>query len=492
MLRLSTKRIGLVGRTINGRACSTFSQSDRDVQLEFDMISSKAMTALQLIEGTERKKFLKLQNDKIIRADNNLMAIWMYVQLQNPLLERYRVDVPEIIKGATYAFDCAYRAISSKDLSDYAVGERDSSVSNDLLKDTMNTTLYTAFLNASKDLRAQGIDSNLTDLRINSVTLTNIHTEIVPGDVEEGTEYMSDREREVFIEMKSTMPWLKNFTESNSSSSSTDPSSSTSSSSSSIDTKKSTETEKTTTKVVSSEKEAQSVSSAAAASPSTTAVAAPTAAPTVAAVSPPAAAVSAPSVPASGEESQVYRAQPATRAALRSARANSSTRSNTVAPSSSAPACPTVPITPTETATTSTTATALVKDRHTEPSPESPAPAHTEEESTAAAEPVQPTEKELSAYPPGSVLASVEVRFDIQEEFETKLHSSKKKQTSATTDTTTEEKEDDAALVDMLSTVKNARKTSVHWTFRGCISGQVPLSWTVVAFNGMGSRNSKY
>ena len=452
------------------------------------MISNKAMTALQLIEGTERKKFLKLQNDKIIRADNNLMAVWMYVQLQNPLLERYRVDVPEIIKGATYAFDCAYRAISSKDLSDYAVGERDSSVSNDLLKDTMNTTLYTAFLNASKDLRAQGIDSNLTDLRINSVTLTNIHTEIVPGDVEEGTEYMSDREREGCIERKRKMKWLKNFTESTSSSSS-------------IDTKKSTETEKTTTKVVRSEKEAQSVSSAAAASPSTTtttttttAVASPTAAPTVPTVSPPAAVASAPSAHVSGEESQVYRAQPATRAALRSARANSSTRSNTVAPAS-----PTVPITPTETAATSTTATTAVKDRHTESSSESPAPAHTEEESTAAAEPAQPTEKELSAYPPGSVLASVEVRFDIQEEFETKLHSSKKKQTSATTDTTTtttttttEEKEDDAALVDMLSTVKNARKTSVHWTFRGCISGQVPLSWTVVAFNGMGSRNSKY
>lgn len=64
----------------------------------------------------------------------------------------------------------------------------------------------------------------------------------------------------------------------------------------------------------------------------------------------------------------------------------------------------------------------------------------------------------LSAYPPGSVLACVEVRFDTQEELET----------------------------------GRTRRNSVCLTFRGCISGQVPLSWRITGFNRGGYSSSEF
>ena len=356
MLRLSTIHIGLAGRTFIGRASSTYTQSDRELQLNFNMIGSKFKKALQLLEKPERMKFIKLQEDKIIRNDNILMAVWMYVQLQNPLLERYSVDVPEIITGATYAFDCAYRAIYSKDINDYAVGERVSSVSNNLLKDTMSTLLYISCLCANKKMREKGVVYNITDLHINTTTLTNIYTEIVPDNVAAGVECIIEKDGDVY---KLT--------------------------------------------------------------PSQTSV---------------------PAASATVEGAPICSTKPATRAASR-ASCNHKRRRNQFTTTHPAPA---------ETATASVTSNAAAPTSTV---------AHTNTQQPAQGQSHQTPvyiPSPLSAYPPGSVLACVEVRFDIQEELET----------------------------------RRTRRNSVRLTFRGCISGQVPLSWRIIGFNGGGYSNSEF
>jgi hypothetical protein len=109
-------------------------------------------------------------------------------------------------------------------------------------------------------------------------------------------------------------------------------------------------------------------------------------------------------------------------------------------------------------------------------------------------------EKFLSAYPPGSVVASVTVQYDIREEYETSLRPQPADMAAAEGTGRTAENVASAGLEDGTvtedagpqTTVRTARKNRVTWTYRGCISGQVPLQWRLVAFNGMTDPTSKY
>jgi len=71
--------------------------------------------------------------------------------------------------------------------------------------------------------------------------------------------------------------------------------------------------------------------------------------------------------------------------------------------------------------------------------------------------------KKSTAYPPGSVVATVDVLFQSDEEF------------VSTDDSTGGPTE----------VVSKRDKTST-WTFQGCISGQTELHWKIVAFDGLG------
>jgi len=63
-------------------------------------------------------------------------------------------------------------------------------------------------------------------------------------------------------------------------------------------------------------------------------------------------------------------------------------------------------------------------------------------------------------YPPGSVVAQVDVVIEAEEVYETKVEDG--------------------------STMPTMRKTVMMWTFKGCISGQEELDWQIVAFDGYG------
>lgn len=123
----------------------------------------------------------------------------------------------------------------------------------------------------------------------------------------------------------------------------------------------------------------------------------------------------------------------------------------------------------------------------------------------------RPRETALSAYPVGAVVASVEVRCGQRDKYlvvrssPPTSSSSTASNTSAFSTATTgvdvgagKHTDDDNA-----GAVEAARRKGSHseevesikevtYTFRGCISGQVPLRWMMVAMNGLGGRNSKY
>lgn len=63
----------------------------------------------------------------------------------------------------------------------------------------MNTTLLDAFQGAVKKLHIKGVKSVLTDLEIVKMTIRSVKTCIVPGDVPEGTEFMTEEERREYL-----------------------------------------------------------------------------------------------------------------------------------------------------------------------------------------------------------------------------------------------------------------------------------------------------
>jgi hypothetical protein len=483
------------------------SVSDRQIHNEFDSIQNKFKVLLGLFNASDRNKFYELQRQEIIPMKPTLLAMLLYVELQNPLLSKYRVDMSEFRKGALYAFDKAYRAISSKELADYIAGETTSCSSHELLKDTMNSTLFNAFTDACKDLRSKRVSSVLTDLTIKNMTLSAVSTRIVPGDVPEGTEFMTDLERAVYKEMeeKASKFWGALAAEEDAAAKlKGGEGAGKQQEKSGAEAGKSTALSefrkgwKAGEAVGKALLEGKAVPPTAEAAPvvKEPVVPTPTApAPVVTPAAPTAARVDAvPSAaPAFVMES---RPQPATRSALkaRSASAAAAASSPTPVPAPAAAAAPvSAPVSPmaapssssssahSQSPSTASTAAAQPTNTAAGATESVQAPQEQEADPTVESEAEKEVEREreveLSAYPPGSVVASVVMQFDVHEEYETTMLATEKEK---------------GAGAAPLASVKNARTSSVKWTFRGCISGQVPLQWTVVAFDGVGAANSKY
>ena len=83
--------------------------------------------------------------------------------------------------------------------------------------------------------------------------------------------------------------------------------------------------------------------------------------------------------------------------------------------------------------------------------------------------------KSVASYPPGSVVATVEVMFQSVEEY---VHRRQSTVDSTTTTTT--------AAAGPVEEVFSKRDKTSTWTFQGCISGQTELHWKIVALDGLG------
>ena len=87
--------------------------------------------------------------------------------------------------------------------------------------------------------------------------------------------------------------------------------------------------------------------------------------------------------------------------------------------------------------------------------------------------------KSVASYPPGSVVATVEVMFQSVEEY---VHRRQSTVDSTTTTTTAAA----AAAAGPVEEVFSKRDKTSTWTFQGCISGQTELHWKIVALDGLG------
>lgn len=516
MIRSCISRSGVVITAGNGQklralrgAAQNFgtSVSDRDNQVNFNSLEAKFSAITKLFDSTERRKFAELRKKNVLPIDNIYSAAWVYVCLQNPLLKKYSIHPEDILKGAKYGFEVTYKAMFTADLRDFALGDAKESVSNDLLADTFNTRLYEAAVGAAKDSKTKNVTSNITVLDIVNVTIRNIDTQIVPGDVPPETEYMTDEERVMYfdvLKMKDATiaAWKKDTDEASTVDSNT-------SKPEPVD----VTTTNSATKVASAKTSASSVA-AVPAKPSDSTTTTPAAAVPVAAAPVATAAPTVVSSPNSNSVSNssnstaagssakpaVFVPQPATRAALRN-KSYSPSAANATATTTTSPSADTTnrhvaktstpspaPQATTSASTEASTASSAppTQKAAVPPATDSTMPAAsqvgtptetstgtatgTEAESEADPISTAPPEVFLSAYPPGSVVATVDVQFDIREEFETTM----------------------GGAESALSSIRHARSSAPMWTFRGCISGQVPLHWRVVAFNGLGSKNSKY
>jgi hypothetical protein len=517
--------------------------SDRDLQIEFSTVGAKLELVLSLLlRVEERKKFAALQNKNIIGTENILENGAVYVCLQNPLLKRYDFDPAEFLEGAKFGFEAVYSAIASKDFFEFCNKTVENSESHELLSSTLSPTLYDACVRAQKLLHSQGAAVTLKELSIPRFHISAVFTSIAAGDVPPGTEYMRDRERMLYLEAQKTMnTFLKEKgNEGNElSSTTTDADGANSVAGESNPTDAPSRITNQNRAFESVEAESECKSSAAshlpgskpadlpcnAATPSATSCSA------AIAVAPAESATASGSLPSSSLPSQAqpkpgavvtgeqqrFEVKPATRQAPSSAKKSFSElniKNNGIiaeaksvnASSDSAkgsekskvsesgeqqqqqqlsqgdqgdqgeggqggPTPPTSAGAPGGVAKiaegskdSSSTSSSTSTDGDFD---EQEASAEREKEAEIARRLAQSLE--VDSFPPGSVVASVEVHFESQEVYH----------------------RDILGLQGPLSSVTEARVDKHRWLFRGCISGQEPLEWKIVAFDGVGGQQMR-
>ena len=178
--------------------------SDRDAQLRFDNLGEKVSIAASLLTSSDqRKKLLQLAESGVLPAQaSRLSALWVFICLQNPLLNKYDFDPEEFLKGAAYAIEKLHWSFGSKDFHEYSVDNTVVSENNDLVARTLHPKLYANCLEVNKKFHLEGLSSRLKKVKISKVGFRNIETAITPGDVMAGTETWTDEERKLFAGLK--------------------------------------------------------------------------------------------------------------------------------------------------------------------------------------------------------------------------------------------------------------------------------------------------
>jgi hypothetical protein len=493
--------------------------SDRDLQLKANSVSHKLNVLFDVSVGSDTKNYIAMFQDGIL-PKNFLASLMVYVDLKNPLLQKYNIRYKDMVAGSKHAFDVVYKAIAAPDLAMKATGQLETSEAYDLLKDTTNTTLFNCFTDAAKQLHSRGIRSKLVELEIVNATLRGVKTRIVPGDVPSELVLMTDDERKSYLEnaklVKETLGvdildsetrrWRDKLnpptTDEKADQAIIDStrdtgSSATDSPPSGNNISTSTSTPQSAATQVASPSAAPATPTAPAtpaipAIPAATPASVPANAPGPATVTAPAPAPTATTpASASNNEADGTRHAPATRGRRGAASAHPDMNWKTT--------FVTADIDPVQTPDITAAASATNEEHN-----DAPAAGTTTADSSSTEPPVvkvrRANEKFLSAYPPGSVVASVTVQYDIREEYETSLRPQPAGMAATEGTGRTAEDVASAGLEERAetedagpqTTVRTARKNRVTWTYRGCISGQVPLQWRLVAFNGMTDPTSKY
>lgn len=453
-----------------GKLFCTSKSSDRDLLLEYTTLSSFASKTWNLMfDPRERNTYFDMQKSGVLSSDSYFSPVWTYLCLQNPLLQRYNIEGADIIEGAKFSYDAITKALSSKDFYDHLRGDIEQSESDELLASVQSPEVYKAWRVSTKQFDDTGMRFTLKKLDIQQVALRNIVTKIVPGDIPAGTEYMTDLERSLYVEFTQKFSGTK-VVDRNSQPSSTvdklEPPSADQAVSSSAD--------KPTATSAASSVTTGATSAAIDTQTPTTNTAAIAASLLKQTPSTPSTPVSASTTTATSPvSSEGFKVQPATRRTNRAViavRTGDETNPNTTVPGISEDA----------TTTNSNNSCRVVNGEHAHVPPitaeGTPVKANdaneSETEEPATPEPeetvVQKTgyARDYEIFPPGSVLAYVDVQYKVFEESEIVVQG----------------KSEDGEKTSMTLPQKKVR--DVMWSFRGCISGQVPLEWTLVDING--------
>lgn len=453
----------------NTKLFSTNKPSDRDLLLEYTTMSSFISKLWNLMfDSEERKRYYKLQKDGVLSSDSYFSPVWTYVCLENPLLKRYDIEGADLIEGAKFSYDALTKALSSKDFYDHLRGDIEHSESNDFLASVQSPEVYNAWRVSTKQFDDTGMKFSLKNLIIQQVALRNIVTKIVPGDIPVGTEFMTDLERAMYVEMTEKFTGKKVPNNNNQPSSTVDtlepPSSQVAAPSTVKSTAASATSSGTSTIVLGSQTPTTNTAAIAASllkqAPSTPASTATTTA-----------ATTAPAATAGVVSSDTFKVQPATRRTNRAViavRTGDETNPNT-----------TVPEVADDSIADHSSTVGTGEHPHVPPITAEGTPVKAKDDDQSDTQPETPTEveeepvvkktgyaRDNELFPPGSVLAYVDVQYKVLEESEITVQGTL----------------EDGEKTEMVIPQKKVR--DVLWSFRGCISGQVPLEWILVDING--------
>jgi len=448
---------------------STSKSSDRDLLLEYTTLSSFASKTWNLMfDSQERKTYFNLQQSGVLSSDSYFSPVWTYLCLQNPLLQKYDIEGADIIEGAKFSYDAITKALSSKDFYDHLRGDIETSESDEFLASVQAPEVYQAWRISTKHFDDTGMRFTLKKLDIQQVALRNIVTKIVPGDIPAGTEYMTDLERSLYVEMKQKFTGAKIVDRNNQPSSTVDtlepPVADQAVSSSADKSVATTAATSNTTGNTSASINAQTPNT------NTATIAASLLKQTT--PSTPASATATTATATSTVASDGFKVQPATRRTSRAViavRTGDETNPNT-----------TVPGIDTDSTATDSNNSSIANSEHAHVPPitaEGTPVKATDTDQSATEEPDTPQPedtvvqktgyaRDYELFPPGSVLAYVDVQYKVLEESEIVVQG----------------KSEDGEKTSM--TLPQNKVRDVMWSFRGCISGQVPLEWTLVDING--------
>lgn len=192
---------------VSKRFCSSSNQTaDVALQNQYDGLLPRVLSLWSLTDDKGIEQMSTLVKNKVVVPERPLNAIWLYADLQNPLLQKYKFDPLDFVKGAKHAYIKVIAAISSVNFSNYSNGFAAQSDDHALLCAVLHPTIYDACIEAAKSLHKAGIFTTMTGNEVSSVTITRVVTNVVTAEVLERRELArKQKEEEARIDEDSSL-----------------------------------------------------------------------------------------------------------------------------------------------------------------------------------------------------------------------------------------------------------------------------------------------
>lgn len=172
LARLSTQ-------TILRTFSSNLDSSDKDLQLSFEGLYPRLVALQGLLNESGRNYYELLVETEVTSRTRPFSSLYLYADLQNPLLQKYDFDPMDFMDGAKEAFKQIHHAIASEEFFNYANDKIETSSQAELLKESVSPTIYDACLSALQSLGAQGSKTFMTDVKILEIAMTSVNTYVV-------------------------------------------------------------------------------------------------------------------------------------------------------------------------------------------------------------------------------------------------------------------------------------------------------------------------